>query len=174
MNCQIEFFGKYRGKVGLNLDPLGLGRVQVSVADVLGDGTPWAMPCLPGAGPGVGNRPGVGIFTIPPKGANVWVEFERGDPDYPIWSGGFWDVGDTPVPKGPNQPVTQVWAGDSFRLEILDTPGKGELTLTITTANGDAVLKAGAGSMELSFSGSTVSLGADGVTINNGNLKVLP
>lgn len=169
MTFQTEFFGKYRGKVELNLDPLGLGRVQVSVADVMGDGTmAWAMPCLPGAGPGVG------IFTIPPVGANVWVEFERGDPDYPIWSGGFWDVGDAPATMGPTQPVTHVWAGDNFRFEILDAPGLGELTLTITTAAGDATLTAGAASMELSFSGSTVSLGADGVTINNGNLKVLP
>lgn len=169
MTSQTEFFGKYRGKVELNLDPLGLGRVQVSVADVMGDGTlAWAMPCLPGAGPGVG------IFTIPPVGANVWVEFERGDPDYPIWSGGFWDVGDTPAIMGPTQSVTHVWAGDNFRFEILDAPGLGELTLTITTAAGDATLTAGATSMELSFSGSTVSLGADGVTINNGNLKVLP
>jgi hypothetical protein len=169
MNCQTEFFGKYRGKVELNLDPLGLGRLQVSVADVMGDGAlAWAMPCLPGAGPGVG------IFTIPPIGANVWVEFERGDPDYPIWSGGFWDVGDTPATMGPTQPVTHVWAGDNFRFEILDAPGLGELTLTITTAIGDATLTAGAASMELSFSGSTVSLGADGVTINKGNLKVLP
>ena len=169
MTCRTEFFGKYRGKVELNLDPLGLGRVQVSVADVMGDGTlAWAMPCLPGAGPGVG------FFTIPPVGANVWVEFERGDPDYPIWCGGFWDAGDTPATMGPTQPVTHVWAGDNFRFEILDAPGLGELTLTITTATGDATLTAGAASMELSFSGSTVSLGADGVTINNGNLKVLP
>lgn len=169
MSGQTEFFGKYRGKVEMNLDPLGVGRVQVSVADVMGDGSlAWAMPCLPGAGPGVG------IFTIPPVGANVWVEFERGDPDYPIWSGGFWDTGDTPASMGPTQSVTHVWAGDSFRLEILDVPGLGELTLTVSTAAGDATLTAGASSMALSFSGSTVSLRADGVTINNGNLKVLP
>ena len=23
-------------------------------------------------------------------GAGVWIEFEQGDPDYPIWTGGFW------------------------------------------------------------------------------------
>ena len=76
------FYGKYRGEVVNPLDPSGLGRVQVSVPDVMGDGRmAWAMPCLPGAGPGVG------FFAIPPVGAKVWVEFERGDPDYPIWSG---------------------------------------------------------------------------------------
>jgi uncharacterized protein involved in type VI secretion and phage assembly len=170
MSCDDEkFLGKYRGKVELDIDPLGLGRIQVSVADVMGDGTlAWAMPCLPGAGPGVG------LFSIPPAGANVWVEFERGDPDYPIWSGGFWDVGDTPAPMGPTQALTRIWAGDNFRLEVLDAPGLAELTLSVTTAAGEAVLKAAADAVELSFSGATVRLGADGVTINNGNLKVLP
>lgn len=164
-----RFFGKHRGKVEMNIDPLGLGRLQVSVADVMGDGTlAWAMPCLPGAGPGVG------LFVIPPVGANVWVEFERGDPEYPVWCGGFWDAGDAPATMGPTQPLTRVWAGDNFRLEVLDAPGLGELTLSVTTATGEAVLTAAADAMELSFAGSTVRLAADGVTVNNGNLKVLP
>ena len=83
------FYGKYRGTVENPADLQGIGRIQVSVPGVLGDGTlAWAMPCLPGAGPGVG------LYAIPPKGAKVWVEFEGGNPDYPIWSGGFWDLGD--------------------------------------------------------------------------------
>ena len=40
---------------------------------------------------------GVGFFAIPPKGANVWVEFEGGDPDQPIWSGCFWGIGEAPA-----------------------------------------------------------------------------
>ena len=28
----------------------------------------------------------MGVFTVPPIGAGVWVEFEQGDPDYPIWA----------------------------------------------------------------------------------------
>jgi uncharacterized protein involved in type VI secretion and phage assembly len=163
------FFGKYRGKVEVNLDPLGLGRLQVSVADVMGDGTlAWAMPCLPGAGPGVG------IFSIPPVGANVWIEFERGDPNYPIWSGGFWNVGDPPATMGPKQPFTRIWAGENFRFEVIDVKGLAELTLSVTTSSGEAVIKAGAQAMELTFSGNSIKLGSDGVTINNGNLKVLP
>jgi Type VI secretion system/phage-baseplate injector OB domain len=86
------FFGKYRGKVENNVDPLQLGRVQVSVPAVLGSGTlNWALPCVPYAGPQVG------FFAIPPKGANIWVEFEGGDPDYPIWSGCFWGSGEMPL-----------------------------------------------------------------------------
>lgn len=66
-----KYYGKYRGKVENTIDPLMLGRIQVSAPAVLGDGTlSWAMPCTPYAGPGVG------FFAIPPVGANVWVEFE--------------------------------------------------------------------------------------------------
>ena len=31
---------------------------------------------------------------MPPIGTPVWVEFEGGDPTYPIWTGCFWRVGD--------------------------------------------------------------------------------
>ena len=167
--AQDRFFGKYRGKVELTLDPLGQGRIQVSVPDVMGDGTmAWAMPCLPGAGPGVG------LFVIPPRGANVWVEFERGDPDYPVWSGGFWGIGEAPAPLGPTQAMTRIWKGDTFALEVLDVPGLATLTLSVTTATGAAVITAGMGKMEVSFAGASIALGPDGVTVNNGNLKVLP
>ena len=58
------FFGKYRGKVVNNLDPMQLGRVQVSVPAILGEGRmSWAMPCTPYAGSGVG------FFAIPPVDA---------------------------------------------------------------------------------------------------------
>jgi len=87
-----DFYGKYRGKVENNVDPMQLGRIQVNVPAVLGEGRmSWAMPCVPYAGSGVG------FFAIPPNGANVWVEFEGGDPDYPIWSGCFWGTGEVPA-----------------------------------------------------------------------------
>jgi uncharacterized protein involved in type VI secretion and phage assembly len=83
-----QFFGKYRGQVANNIDPMLLGRIQVKVPAVLGDGDlSWAMPCVPYAGASVG------LFLVPPVGANVWVEFEAGDTDYPISSGCFWGVG---------------------------------------------------------------------------------
>ena len=45
------------------------------------------MPCVPIAGKQMG------VFVVPQIGAGVWVEFEQGDPDYPIWIGGFWGIG---------------------------------------------------------------------------------
>ena len=71
------FFGKYRGIVVETNDPLRLGRIKVQVPDVFGHtGTGWALPCL-----------APGLFALPSLGSAVWVEFEQGDPDRPIWSG---------------------------------------------------------------------------------------
>jgi len=163
------FFGKYRGLVESPLDPQGLGRVQVSVPDVLGDGRlAWAMPCAPFAGPGIG------FFAIPPRGAKVWVEFERGDPDYPIWSGGFWGLGEAPATLGPQQMLTRVLKGDNFHLEVLDVPGAAKLTLSLTLPTGSATIEADATGMTLGWGTSTVRLAMDGVAINGSNLKVLP
>ncbi|MBW4441962.1 MAG: hypothetical protein KME10_12135 [Plectolyngbya sp. WJT66-NPBG17] len=86
-----KFFGKYRGKVAGVKDPLHLGRIQVQVASIFGEGRlSWAMPCVPYAGKDVG------LFTVPHVGSNIWVEFEGGDVDYPIWSGCFWGQDELP------------------------------------------------------------------------------
>ena len=47
----------------------------------------WALPCVPLAGPTMGTS-----FVPPPVGSSVWVEFEQGDPQMPIWVGCFWDT----------------------------------------------------------------------------------
>lgn len=87
-----EFFGKYRGKVKKNQDPKNLGRLQVIVPEVLdADNENWALPCLPYT------AKDMGLFTIPPEGANIWVEFEGGNRDRPIWTGCFWS--DQELPK---------------------------------------------------------------------------
>jgi uncharacterized protein involved in type VI secretion and phage assembly len=79
-----RYYGKYRGTVVNNVDPMQTGRIMVEVPDVSIIPSTWAMPCLPVAGMNSG------IFTVPQLGAGVWVEFEQGDPDYPIWVGGYW------------------------------------------------------------------------------------
>lgn len=146
-----EFFGKYRGTVTSNLDPQSMGRVQVEVPAVLGDGRlSWAMPCSPYAGPGVG------FFAIPPVGANVWVEFEAGDPDYPIWSGCFWAQGE--VPAHPALPFVKMLRTENVMLKMDDTPGQGGFTLEVDPP---------AASMPIS-----ITCNASGVVISTGNGKI--
>ena len=87
-----SFTGKYRGVVDDNRDPLMLGRIRARVQDVYGDRVSgWALPSSPYAGDGVG------LFLIPPVDASVWIEFEHGDPEFPIWSGCFWAQGEMPA-----------------------------------------------------------------------------
>src|SRR5688572_19168526 len=80
-----RFYGKYRGTVLNNVDPMRKGRLLLQVPDVQQvTPTTWAMPCVPVAGMTTG------MFFLPAIGAGVWVEFEQGDPSYPIWTGGWW------------------------------------------------------------------------------------
>lgn len=163
-----QFFGKYRGKVENNLDPMQLGRVQVSVPAVLGDGTlSWAMPCVPYAGSGVG------FFVIPPQGANIWVEFEGGDPDYPIWSGCFWGIGE--VPAMPALAQMKVIKTDGITLTLSDLPGIGGFTLEVNPPVVATPLKLvfDATGIELSNGAASVKLTPLSVSLNNGALEVI-
>jgi uncharacterized protein involved in type VI secretion and phage assembly len=82
-----KFYGKYRGTVLNNIDPQGIGRIMAAVPAVsLLLPTSWCMPCYPVAGKLMG------ISYLPQIGSGVWIEFEGGDPDYPIWTGCFWGL----------------------------------------------------------------------------------
>jgi hypothetical protein len=88
MSDDGKFWGKYRGTVVNNVDFEQRGRLLVTVPDVLTlVPSTWAEPCAPLAGP---TGPPMGVYLVPPIGAGVWVEFEQGDPDYPIWVGCRW------------------------------------------------------------------------------------
>ncbi len=158
-----QFFGKYRGKVENNFDPLQLGRVQVSVPTVLGEGRmSWAMPCVPFAGNGVG------LFLVPPTGAQVWVEFEGGDPDHPIWSGCFWGPGE--VPASPAVAEMKVWKTATATITVNDLPGLGGVTIETTTGAKIAITATG---IEITNGqGAAIKLTGPQITLNDGALEV--
>ena len=93
-----RFYGKYRGFVVDNADPEQLGRLKLRVPSVLGDDvvTGWAMPCVP-----YGGDVNQGFLFIPEVDGGVWVEFEEGDLEFPIWVGTFWSKpgGESELPK---------------------------------------------------------------------------
>jgi hypothetical protein len=164
-----EFFGKYRGTVANNIDPMQVGRIQVRVPAVLGEGSlSWATPCVPYAGPGVG------FFAIPPNNANVWVEFEGGDPDYPIWSGCFWGLGEAPtLPTA--IPQMKMIKTDGVTIQMSDLPGEGGLTIEVTRPAVAVPLKLSftANGIELTSGNSSVLVGPLSVSVNNGALEVV-
>jgi uncharacterized protein involved in type VI secretion and phage assembly len=158
-----SYFGKYRGKVANNVDPLQLGRIQVKVPSVLGDGQmSWAMPCVPFAGSGVG------FFAIPPNDANVWVEFEGGNPDFPIWSGCFWGQGE--VPAQPAVAQLMIIKTNAGTITLSELPGIGGVT--IETATGMKISMTASGLEITNGQGGTVKMTGPQVSVNNGALEV--
>jgi uncharacterized protein involved in type VI secretion and phage assembly len=160
-----RFFGKYRGSVANNIDPLQQGRLQVNVPAVLGDGSlSWAMPCVPYAGSGVG------FFTAPPVGANIWVEFEAGDPDYPIWSGCFWATGELPTEAA--LPMIKLIKTDTATVKIDDTPGAGGVSIELVS--GARIVINATGIIEIDNGmGGSIQISGPQVSVNDGALEVI-
>jgi type VI secretion system (T6SS) baseplate-like injector VgrG len=164
-----RYFGKYRGKVQNNIDPMMLGRLQVSVPAVLGGGQlSWATPCVPYAGPSLG------WYAAPPIGANVWVEFEAGDADYPIWSGCFWGQGEF-AGLGAALPQIKILKTDGIKLTLSDVPGGGGFTLEVSPPVVAVPLKMvfNASGIELTNSAASVKLTPASVSVNGGALEVI-
>lgn len=159
-----QCFGKYRGQVENNVDPQGLGRIQVSVPAVLGEGRlSWALPCAPYAGPDVG------FFAVPPTGANVWVEFEGGDPDYPIWSGCFWGLGETP--SKPAIAQVKLLQTEMGSITLNDTPGANGITIETETGMKIEIDNSG---IEISNGqGASIQLKGPKVSINGSALEIV-
>lgn len=164
------FFGKYRAVVTDNLDPLMIGRVRARVPDVMGEReSGWAMPCAPFGGDQTG------FFAVPAVGAGVWLEFEQGDPDRPIWAGCWWGaVAEMPptllAPPPPSKKVMlRTEAGHSVLLD--DTPGLGGITLE--TATGAKIAITGTGITIDNGMGASITLQGPKVSVNNGGLDVI-
>ena len=165
----MPFFGKYRGKVQDNKDPMKLGRLQVSVPAIYGENTmSWAMPCSPFAG----NK--VGFFALPPVGSNIWVEFEAGDPDYPIWSGCFW--GDGEVPAVPPEEQTKIFKTAGISMTFSDDSKAGGFTLEVGSPAVSTPLKIilNSSGIEINNSTSSIKMTKEGIEINSppGNIKL--
>lgn len=158
-----EFFGKYRGTVEDNFDPFGRGRLLVKVPAVFNDGQVWALPSVPFAGPGVG------LFAMPPKDANVWIEFECGDPRSAIWSGCFWGEGESaPVPASPAAAEKKVLKTKNCTLTLDDTSGTGGVTIEM----GDATIAIDSLKIEIKRGSRTIKITTASVSINDGALEV--
>ena len=133
------FYGKYRGVVADNVDPQGRFRLRLTVPDVLGAGVSlWAEACLP---PLSGLAP-----DVPEVGALLWVEFEAGDPDRPIWTGRLW-----PQPGNAVAPMS----------------------IALTTLTGASLVIGASGITLANGQGASVELHGPSVSLNRGALMVV-
>lgn len=168
-----KFFGKYRGTVLNNIDPLGVGRLLVEVPDVLTlVPSSWAQPCVPLAGP---TGTPMGVYLVPPIGAGVWVEFEKGDPTYPIWVGCRWgSMADVPplVLLGlPVSPSIVLQTALQNSISISDVPGPtGGIMLKSQT--GAMIMVNNIGITISNGQGATIIMTGPTVTVNAGALVV--
>jgi hypothetical protein len=95
------FYGIYKGIVINNNDPEGFDRLTAIVPQVFGNATTvtgWAWPCLP---PNMVVSPDSATPTnlvTPKTGAGVWIMFEGGDTEYPVWCG-VWASTNVALPK---------------------------------------------------------------------------
>ena len=170
-----KFYGKYRGTVINNIDPEQRGRIQAivpAVSNVVP--TSYAMPCVPIAGKQQG------IFAIPQIGAGVWIEFEGGDPDKPIWVGGFWGVvaevpalalAPPPIPPGQNIVVQTTGQNTLLLSDSAPTPATGGIILKSTT--GAMIVVNDTGIYISNGKGAMITMVGPTVTINNGAMVIV-
>jgi uncharacterized protein involved in type VI secretion and phage assembly len=171
MNESRRFYGKYRGTVINNVDPMQMGRIQAMVPDVSNViPSSWAMPCFPVTGKQMG------AWMIPQVGTGVWIEFEQGDADYPIWSGcWFGSAAEVPtlaLAAPPAVPNFVIQTQGQNTIMISDVPGPtGGILLKTTT--GAMIAINDVGITISNGKGATIVLTGPSVTINNGAFTVI-
>jgi hypothetical protein len=149
MTESARYYGIYRGTVSNNVDPMKMGRILPIATDV--GGLPpcsWAMPCVPVAGLQTG------AFMVPPIGSGVWIQFEGGDPDRPVWIGGYWG-------SAPEVPALAQLAQLPVMSIVLQTLLQNSLVISdLPGPAGGIILKTNTGAV--------ISLTATGIVISNG------
>ena len=170
-----KYYGKYRGTVVNNIDPEQRGRIQ-AIVPATGTLVPtsWALPCVPIAGKQEG------IFVIPQIGSGVWIEFEGGDLDNPVWTGGFWGLAAevpamalVPPPIPPGQNIVIQTTGQNMVLvsDSAPTPISGGIVLKSTT--GAMIVVNDSGIYISNGKGASILMVGPTVTVNNGALTVI-
>lgn len=171
---QSKYYGKYRGFVVDNDDPEQMGRLRLQVPTVLGDAvTVWALPCLP-----AGGAKNMGFFIVPDVDAQVWVEFEEGNLNRPIWSGTFWQKkGEIPEEAALNPPTTSIFrTSGGHKLQFDDEADKEKITL-FHSIEAEMVIDEKGSITIKDAQENTVTLDADGGEISiedaNGNSMIM-
>jgi uncharacterized protein involved in type VI secretion and phage assembly len=162
VESRSRFYGKYRGTVTDNDDPDGLARIMAQVPSVMGDTeVGWALPAFPFAGDGHG------LVTLPEAGSMVWIEFEAGNLNFPIWSGCFFLAGQRPAPDTTGARVIVSKTGHELVLD--DDDAKVRLK-----HSGGATIEMTGSDITLTIGLSKIVMTNSAITINEGVLKIGP
>lgn len=159
---QIEHlrFGKYRGTVATVHDDDGLCRITAKVPEIYGTSeSPPAMPAVPFAGPDHG------MVFLPEQGDGVWIEFEAGDINRPIYSGFWWANDQRPEPAGDR--IRLIATKDGHQI-ILDEENN-EIEIKHP---GNGSIKISDGEISLTQGNSSITLSNSEINMNDGMVKV--
>jgi uncharacterized protein involved in type VI secretion and phage assembly len=144
---QRRYYGKFRGIVTDNDDPGKRGRIRAKVPELFGDvETGWALACVAYA------PKGHGFLALPETADTVWIEFEGGDPSYPVWSGCWWPETGAPTIDSPHVKIFETAAGNRIRLD----DSEGAERVTIEDKNGSSIV-----------------IDQSGITITKGSMKIV-
>ena len=130
-----RYYSKYRAFVVDNEDPEGMQRLKLAIPGIADNPLEeWAYGSNQFMGPNYGAQ------VLPQKGDMVWVTFEHGDPNVPIWEHGH--AGENEIPKELRDPnIYWFRTPDGILLELDDT--KKEVRVTDTFKNRLIMNKAG-------------------------------
>jgi hypothetical protein len=170
-----QYTGLYRGTVTVNADPMQRGRLMVSIPDALSfSPSTWCEPCVPLAGP---TGPPMGVYMVPPIGAGVWIQFERGDINKPVWIGCRWGLpSDIPLlahagnPADPNIVIQSLLQHMVMISDMPPSPVSGGIILQSTT--GAMIVVNDSGIYISNGKGATITMIGPTVNINTGALTV--
>jgi hypothetical protein len=180
-SSKVRHYGKFRGLVVNPVDTGFKGRI---LATVTVGGTPLqvvAEACTPYPG----------FYAIPPIGAGVWIEFEEGNLDKPIWTGCWWKEGevlamllpDLPPPTPATAPQTVVLSVSAAafpaaipmcRIKLNATTGFATMETLVPPATPalPTRVQITPAFVEVSFGIRKIMITAAGVVVNDGALIV--
>lgn len=146
-----RYWGKYEAIVADVNDPEDRGRIRVKQKFFYGvNFSPWAKPCFQ-----YGGSSEVGEIFLPEIGAGVWIEFQYGIPELPIWTG-FW----VSKPNGVSELPTEN-KGKSY-IKTIKTK---KFLIMIDDQNSTLVIKNNVTGNSITINESTILLGGNNKSI---------
>lgn len=126
-----KYVGFYKAIVSKTNDPEKRGRIKCIIPEVLGGDmeSAWCDPCVPVAYDNGGD------FCLPKKKETVWIAFEKGDPNYPVYLGGWWKRNETPLEDYSDKENTRVISYSNCVIKLKDN------TINISVGGGETDLQ---------------------------------
>lgn len=158
------YYGKYRAQVVDTNDPQKRGRIRVLCPKVIGEGkSNWCNPCIPVAYDFGGD------FAVPKVGETVWIEFEAGDVNKPIYVGNWWS--ENKSPSDPYDVHTRNIIWDKCKIAMVGSKSENKPE-RLEVSVGNSLIKVEEDKITISVGGSSITLTPADITEIAGTIKL--